>query len=681
MHDTSPASPLRLSVIVPVYNGASFIAASLCALLAYLEAQGAGCELIVVDDGSTDGTLAKARTALAAARLRVRLLRSADNQGKGAAIVHGVREARGERIVFLDADLAYPPGEIATICDALDAGADVAIASRVHRDSRYVIRPSFFRYLYTRHVAGRVFNWLVRLTLLPGLSDTQAGLKGFRAAAARRVFAEPLPHGFSFDLGVLFRARQLSLAVREVGVCYRYDSEPSTVRFALDTLAVLRDLLSLRVRGVGRMPVQARRARLRRLLDAEATPAILIGVACAGVVALVVSRLAASGRLAVPAWGISLVALALLAWRADGTGPRWRWVRTGREALLLGAVIAFGATVRLLWLGQLPPMVHIDTAECGLRGLALLHGTVADPFDFSPWYSTPYLAFVPYAASFAACGVSLFGLRLPSAVFGTLSLVPLYFLVRTWFGARAALFSTALLAVSHAAIHFSRIGLWNIQTLFCTLTAFALLAVGLRRNRALSVYSAGVVSGLALYSYTAGRLISIVALTFLASQLLGRRRWRTLRLAAFYGLGVAIAATPLLLNYVKDPGALTFDRTASVWVLADDNRAHVEGTTGATTAAGILATQLTRSFAGFATRGDTSSQYGTEQPLLSPIVALLSVAGLALTLRRLAVPRYRFLALWLGLGLLLGSVLVLDAPSYTRLVVVFPVPYILAAIA
>jgi 4-amino-4-deoxy-L-arabinose transferase-like glycosyltransferase len=672
-------SACRLSVIVPVFNGASFIAATVRELSAYLD--GRAGELIVVDDGSTDATVAQVRAASAAAARPIRLLHSAQNRGKGAAIADGVRVATGEHIVFLDADLAYPPSELTAISAALAGGVEVAIASRVHPESRYVIRPSFFRYLYTRHVAGRLFNWLVRLVLLPGLSDTQAGLKGFSAAAARRLFSAPLPHGFSFDLGLLLRARQLGLVVREIPVCYRYESEPSTVRFALDTLAVMRDMAVLRARSLGRMPARARRAWVRPLLDADAAPAVLVATAAVAYVVLACTRLAAGGGTpAVASWLVGLLALAGLAWRGDRDGPPWRCVRTGGEAILFGAVLTLGAALRFVRLAEWPPMIHIDTAECGLRGLALLRGAVADPFDFSPWYSTPYLGFVPYALSFAAGGISLLTLRLPSAVFGTLSLVPLYVLARTWFGVRTALLSTALLAVSHAAIHFSRIGLWNIQTLFCTLTAFALLAVGLRRNRALAFYGAGLVSGLALYSYTAGRLIPLVVLVFLAVQCLGQRRRRTLRLAGYYLLGFAAAVTPLVLNYVKDPSVLTSDRTASVWVLADDNRAHVEATTGVRTAPAILATQTARSLGGFVGRGDTSSQYGTEQPLLSPWMALLGAVGLIVALRSIAAPRYRFLVLWAGLGLVLGSILVIDPPSYTRLVVIFPVPYILAAV-
>ena len=160
---------------------------------------------------------------------------------------------------FLDADLAYPPSEIAGHhAPPLLPAPTSPSPSRVHPDSRYVIRPSFFRYLYTRHVAGRLFNWLVRLVLLPGLRDTQAGLKGFTAAAAQRLFAAPLPSGFSFDLGLLLRARRLGLTF-------------ARSRSATATTASRRPCASARhrpccatwsrcARSLGRMPARARRA-------------------------------------------------------------------------------------------------------------------------------------------------------------------------------------------------------------------------------------------------------------------------------------------------------------------------------------------------------------------------------------------------------------------------------------
>jgi dolichyl-phosphate beta-glucosyltransferase len=666
-----------------VYNGAPFIEAALRAVAGHLEGPSWSAEIVVVDDGSSDDTARLAEAVGRESAVPIRVLRLARNQGKGAAVARGVAAARGAHIIFLDADLAYPPTEIDTIYAALRSGADIAVASRVHPDSRYLIRPAFFRYLYTRHIFGRFFNALVRAILLPGLTDTQAGLKGFSAGAAARLFSAALPHGFSFDLGLLARARQLGLHITEVGVLYRYDSEPTTVRFLLDTVAVLRDLLLLRLGFRASLPPPARRVGcLRRWLRPVRVRNGLISATALALAVLVATRLQwPQAWLAGAAWLLLFVTCGLLIARGDPPPQRLRRRWTWAERGALTAIVAVGTALRFADLSTYPPMVHIDTAECGLRGLAILHGHVADVSDFSPWYNTPYLSFLPYAASYAVVGSTILGLRLPSAILGTAALLPLYLFARGWYGRGVALIAAALMATSHVAIHFSRIGLWNIQILLYELTAFAFLAHGVQGKRGSSLFVAGAVSGLALYSYTAGRLIPIVALAFLASLFRFRRRRLTARFMVAYLLGLSIAATPLILNYVKDPSILELDRVASVWVLADENRAHVTATSGATTPAGILWHQTSKTLRGFASIGDASSQYGTSQPILASWMALVALVGVAIVACHWRAARHRFLLLWGVLGLILGSILILDPPSHTRLLVIIPLPYLLIGVA
>ena len=109
-----------------------------------------------------------------------------------------------------------------------------------------MISPSYFRYLYTRHVMSRTFNWAVRHTLLPGMLDTQAGLKGFTGRAAEMVFRQVTIAGFGFDVELLYVARRLGLTVTQTAVQFRYDSEPSTLRFTHDAVTMLGDLIRIR---------------------------------------------------------------------------------------------------------------------------------------------------------------------------------------------------------------------------------------------------------------------------------------------------------------------------------------------------------------------------------------------------------------------------------------------------
>ncbi|MEO7038896.1 MAG: glycosyltransferase [Gemmatimonadaceae bacterium] len=237
--------PPHLSLVVPVYNGADRLPSSLEQLRTFLCAQQYTSELILVDDCSNAETRAILEQ-FAGTTPEVRLLRNEENRGKGYTVTRGMRAAVGEYRVFTDADLAYPASEVGKILADLEGGADVAIACRVLAESRYLMSPTFFAYLYTRHVMSRVFNALVRWTLIPRVLDTQAGLKGFTAHAAEIVFPRITIPGFGFDVEALFIAKKHDLSLAQTAVFFRYDEEPTTVRFAEDALRMVRDLVHIR---------------------------------------------------------------------------------------------------------------------------------------------------------------------------------------------------------------------------------------------------------------------------------------------------------------------------------------------------------------------------------------------------------------------------------------------------
>ncbi|MDO8518580.1 MAG: glycosyltransferase [Deltaproteobacteria bacterium] len=238
-----------MSLVIPVYNSANFIAQNIKVILENLETQPFESELILVNDGSRDNSLELLRE-IATQHTRVRVLDCGHNQGKGHAVGYGFREASGKFLVFNDADLAYPPDQVLRILKALEAGNDVAIACRVLPESRFEISPAFFRYLYTRHLMGRFFNRIVRWMVLPDILDSQAGLKGFTHEAAQVIFSRQTLKRFSFDVELLFIAQKLGLKVAQVPVNFRYFFEETTVRFAQDTLHMLRDLLKIRMNNL-----------------------------------------------------------------------------------------------------------------------------------------------------------------------------------------------------------------------------------------------------------------------------------------------------------------------------------------------------------------------------------------------------------------------------------------------
>ena len=237
----------HVSLIVPVHHCAGSLDMLLGELDGFVRNAPMPTELVLVDDrGGPDASAALQRFA---GRPHVRVLQNDRNRGKGHSVARGMLEATGAFRVFTDADLAYPLDEVWKIVSVLERGADVAIACRVLPDSQYTMSARYLRYIYTRHVMSRVFNRMVRMTLIPGVLDTQAGLKGYTAAAARDVFSRVRIAGFGFDLESLFVARRLGLRIDQVPVRFRYNDEPTTVRFVRDARRMAADLARIRWRG------------------------------------------------------------------------------------------------------------------------------------------------------------------------------------------------------------------------------------------------------------------------------------------------------------------------------------------------------------------------------------------------------------------------------------------------
>jgi dolichyl-phosphate beta-glucosyltransferase len=238
MSDIDPHA-VRLSVVVPTYNKASRIAASLEAVAAYLAAKPFTAEIVVVDDGSSDGTAAAARAALAG-RLPHRVLGREKNLGKGASVREGVLAAAGEVILFCDDDLSTPIDELDKALAALEAGADVVIGSRALPGSDIRVRQR-----RPREWMGKAFNLLVRLFVLKGYRDTQCGFKAFRRGPAKDIFGSLRTPGFGFDVEVLVLCRERGYRVAEIPVAW-CDVRPSRVRMFTGSWGMIKDLRRIR---------------------------------------------------------------------------------------------------------------------------------------------------------------------------------------------------------------------------------------------------------------------------------------------------------------------------------------------------------------------------------------------------------------------------------------------------
>jgi dolichyl-phosphate beta-glucosyltransferase len=218
------------SLVFPTYNPGPLLEHTWRELVQFLQRAPGEWEVLFVCDGCTDGT--PARLAQLNGGENVRVLSYAPNKGKGYAIRQGLEAARGDWRLFADVDLAYGFDDVLRVADALQAGAEVAIASRTHPQSQMVLPTKLQGYAYRRHLQSVTFSALVRCLLPVTQRDTQAGLKGLSAAAARTVLPRLTCDGFGFDCELLTACMYFGLPICEVPVCVRYGDGASTTSFA-----------------------------------------------------------------------------------------------------------------------------------------------------------------------------------------------------------------------------------------------------------------------------------------------------------------------------------------------------------------------------------------------------------------------------------------------------------------
>ena len=200
----------EISIIIPAFNEALRLPATLDRVEGYLKGSGLSTEVIVVDDGSRDATAQVVRQR-AATWPQLQLVAAGRNAGKGAAVQLGMAQAHGRYRIFSDADLSVPIDDMEKLLRPLRSGAGVAIASRGLKDSQVELHQPWYR-----ETMGKIFNRLVRVFVLGGVHDTQCGFKAFTAEVADRVFPVLQTRGFGFDVEVLYRAQQAGYRIVEV---------------------------------------------------------------------------------------------------------------------------------------------------------------------------------------------------------------------------------------------------------------------------------------------------------------------------------------------------------------------------------------------------------------------------------------------------------------------------------
>lgn len=230
----------HLSVVVPAYNEARRLEGPLRTISSHLESQPYDCELVVVDDGSRDDTFALVRRVGAELGVPLRAFRYEVNRGKGHALKVGFAQARGERILFTDADLATPIEQLGDLDRALDDGCDIAIGSRKKAGADIRVHQPWYR-----ESMGKVFTWIVR-GLLADVSDVTCGFKMFRGEVGRSLFAHLRIDGWAFDAELLFLAERRGVTIQEVPVRWE-DQSGTKVRLLRDVWSSARGIVEILV--------------------------------------------------------------------------------------------------------------------------------------------------------------------------------------------------------------------------------------------------------------------------------------------------------------------------------------------------------------------------------------------------------------------------------------------------
>ena len=240
-----------ISYILPVYQAESFIYDNLNRFSRYCAESELSSEIIAVNDGSTDRTNDKIETFLLENKENgsMKYINLQKNRGKGYAIKKGVEVATGDYVVFTDCDLQYSFENIESLVSALiNDSSNVVLANRMHKDSIYEIRSENLTYIYIRHTAGRVYNWLINLLTGLNIEDTQAGLKGFDRVTAKFLFEKMTILGFAFDVEILVCAKANNIKILSVPITFNYDEQMSTVNFIKQIIVMSSDLLRILIK-------------------------------------------------------------------------------------------------------------------------------------------------------------------------------------------------------------------------------------------------------------------------------------------------------------------------------------------------------------------------------------------------------------------------------------------------
>ena len=343
---------------------------------------------------------------------------------------------------------------------------------------------------------------------------------------------------------------------------------------------------------------------------------------------------------------------------------------------LLGILVA-AAVLRLKDLTELPPALHVDEASQGINGLALMEGDASIlRLGFTHHLNT---AFLLTGMTLKLLGTTVWALRLPEVVAGLGAVLLTYLLGRSMFSWRVGLVAALLLSVNHFAIAFSRIGLVNQQAMTVEVLSFYLLWKGFKEGRRLFAFLGGAAVATGLYLYFGAWVVPLILVAFCLWMLAldWRRVQRYGRLAAWSTLGFFIFIIPWLSFPIFNADEF-HERPNGVFIFSDLDHYKDYWRTDSTLM--VLREQSVNTVEFLYKGGDTSNQYGNDDPFFDPVTLWLFVVGVGIALLFFWRGSYAFLIIWMGATLVIGGVLTDTPPFVPRLMGLFPAAALLAAV-
>ncbi len=235
---------MKLSVVIPAYNEEDRILGTLEDVESYLSSRDYESEIIVVDDGSKDGTYKIVEDFKIKSRVPINILKNGINRGKGYSVKRGMLNSKGEYALFMDADNSTEIIEIEKCWEFFKQSYDVIIGSRSLPESNILIEQPWYRRLM-----GRIFNLFVQLVAIKGFPDTQCGFKVFKRKTIEPIFKRQTIDRWGFDAEILFIAKKLGFKIGQIPVAWR-DSSKSHINPLKDSFNMFMELLSIRIKDL-----------------------------------------------------------------------------------------------------------------------------------------------------------------------------------------------------------------------------------------------------------------------------------------------------------------------------------------------------------------------------------------------------------------------------------------------